>query len=50
MAIARKVIIFDYENIGPEYVWATAFVILALSVGYWLITIYGADNKNQKEE
>lgn len=50
MAIARKVIIFDYERIGPDYVWATAGVIFSLSIGYWLITIYGAKNRNQKEE
>ncbi|RQD64636.1 MAG: hypothetical protein D5R98_04535 [Desulfonatronovibrio sp. MSAO_Bac4] len=37
MAIARKVIIFDYDKLGPEYVWATAAVILALCVGYWLV-------------
>ncbi|WP_052507505.1 phosphate-starvation-inducible PsiE family protein [Desulfonatronovibrio magnus] len=37
MAIARKVIIFDYEKLGPEYVWATAAVIFALVVGYWLV-------------
>jgi uncharacterized membrane protein (DUF373 family) len=37
MAIARKVIVLDYKIIEPEYVWATAGVIFALSVGYWLI-------------
>ena len=37
MAIARKVIIFDFEKIEPGYIWATAFVILALSLGYWLV-------------
>lgn len=37
MAIARKVIIFDYEKLNPEYIWATAAVIFALCVGYWLI-------------
>jgi len=50
MAIARKVIIFDYEKIGSEYVWATAAVIFALSIGYWLIIIYGVRNRAQKEE
>jgi uncharacterized membrane protein (DUF373 family) len=34
MAIARKVIVFDYTNPGPEYVYATAAVVLALGVTY----------------
>lgn len=38
MAISRKVIIFDYEQVQPEYVFATAAVVLALGVTYWLIT------------
>ncbi|MEI2783967.1 MAG: phosphate-starvation-inducible PsiE family protein [Candidatus Competibacter sp.] len=37
MAIARKVIVMDYKTMEPEYIWATAAVILALSVGYWLV-------------
>jgi len=38
MAVARKVIVFDYEILGPSYVWATAAVVLALGITYWLIT------------
>lgn len=38
MAIARKVIIFDYENLSPDYVISTAAVVIALGVTYWLIT------------
>ena len=38
MAIARKVIIFDFEKITPQYIYGTAAVILALGVTYWLIT------------
>ena len=38
MAIARKVIVFDYKEIKSEYVWATAAVILALGVTYWLLS------------
>ena len=41
MAIARKVIILDYEKISPDYVWATAGVTLAMSIGYWLVVYYG---------
>jgi len=37
MAIARKVIVLDYKELSPEYVWATAGVVLAMSVGYWLV-------------
>ena len=38
MAIARKVIIFDFENITPPFIYGTAAVVLALGLTYWLIT------------
>ena len=38
MAIARKVIIFDFERLEPAYIYGTAAVVLALGVTYWLIT------------
>ncbi|MDY7031037.1 MAG: phosphate-starvation-inducible PsiE family protein [Thermodesulfobacteriota bacterium] len=37
MAIARKVIIMDFKEIQPIYVLATAAVVLAMSIGYWLV-------------
>ncbi|MEY6431821.1 phosphate-starvation-inducible PsiE family protein [Thioalkalicoccus limnaeus] len=37
MAIARKVIIFDFEKIEPMYILATAAVVLALGIVYWLM-------------
>ncbi|CAA9891833.1 BLUF domain protein [Candidatus Methylobacter favarea] len=37
MAISRKVIVFDYKHLPPEYVSASALVLLALGVTYWLI-------------
>lgn len=37
MAIARKVIVMDYNTLESEYIWATAAVILTLSIGYWLV-------------
>lgn len=37
MAIARKVIVLDFKELSPDYIWATAGVVLALSIGYWLI-------------
>jgi len=38
MAIARKVIIFDFNQITPPYIYGTAPVVLALGITYWLIT------------
>lgn len=38
MAIARKVIIFDFDEITPPFIYGTAAVVLALGVTYWLIT------------
>jgi uncharacterized membrane protein (DUF373 family) len=38
MAIARKVIIFDFDRISPAYVFGTAAVVLALGITYWLIS------------
>lgn len=38
MAIARKVIIFDFEKITPPFIHGTAAVILALGITYWLLT------------
>lgn len=37
MAIARKVIVFDYSEVSHHYIYATAAVVVALSVGYWLV-------------
>jgi uncharacterized membrane protein (DUF373 family) len=37
MAIARKVIILDYNQISPDYIWATAGVVVAMSIGYYLV-------------
>ena len=37
MAMARKVIIFDFSKITPLYIFGTAAVVLALGITYWLI-------------
>jgi len=37
MAILRKVIVLDYKETAPEYIFATAAVVLAISIGYWLV-------------
>jgi uncharacterized membrane protein (DUF373 family) len=39
--VARKVIVLDYQEIGAEYVYATAALVLALSIAYWLVGIQG---------
>ena len=38
MAIARKVIIFDFDKLTPPYIYSTATVVFALGITYWLIT------------
>ena len=37
MAIARKVIVLDFKNMSAEYVFATAAVVFAMGLTYWLI-------------
>ncbi len=37
MAIARKVIILDLDKVEPAYLWGIASVLLATSLGYWLV-------------
>ena len=44
MAIARKVIILDLERITPDYMFATAMLVFAMSIGYWLV-VRNADAK-----
>ncbi len=40
MAIARKVIIIDFKDLSPMYIFATAAVVLALGVTYYLVGIH----------
>lgn len=37
MAIARKVIILDIDQVSPEYIYAIAAVSLAISIAYFLV-------------
>ena len=37
MAVARKVIVLDYNIVSPAYVWSTATLVSALGVTYWLV-------------
>jgi uncharacterized membrane protein (DUF373 family) len=38
MAISRKVIMLDFKDIDPAYIFAIAAVVVALGMTYWLIT------------
>jgi uncharacterized membrane protein (DUF373 family) len=38
MAIARKVIMLDFNDLEPPYIVAIAAVILALGITYWMIS------------
>ncbi|MCA9400052.1 MAG: phosphate-starvation-inducible PsiE family protein [Candidatus Omnitrophica bacterium] len=49
MAIARKVIIFDFKELEPSYIFATAAVVLSLSIGYWLVIVYGREGSASNE-
>lgn len=44
MAIARKVIIMDVSKVDTLEIFAIAAVILALSIGYWLVVISHGDS------
>lgn len=37
MAVARKVIILDYSTTTPQYIYATAAVVAAMALAYWLV-------------
>lgn len=53
MAISRKVIVFEFKEVGPEYLYGSAVVILSLVIGYYLIAMRGApavhDSKMTKD-
>ncbi len=40
MAIARKVIILDFSVISPDYIYATAALVFAMAIGYFLVVRY----------
>lgn len=49
MAIARKVIVLDYNEVTPEYIYATALVVAALSLAYWLVVVKNPGEKPKNE-
>ncbi len=50
MAIARKVIILDFKDLDPAYVWSTAAVVLAMSIGYWLVNKKDSETSKQEHD
>lgn len=38
IAVSRKVIILDYNTLEPAYIYATAAVVLATAIAYWLVS------------
>jgi len=50
MAIARKVIVFDFKEVDYQYVYASGAVVLALGITYWLTAktpLCKSDNSEQ---
>ena len=39
MAVARKVIVLDYKEVGADYVFATAALMLVVALAYWLAVV-----------
>jgi len=37
MAICRKIIIFDFKALSPQYIYASGVVVVALGLTYWLV-------------
>jgi uncharacterized membrane protein (DUF373 family) len=37
-AISRKVIILDYNKLTADYIYATALVVFAVGIVFWLVT------------
>jgi len=37
MAIARKIIVFDYKHLDADYVSASGLVVVALGITYWIV-------------
>jgi uncharacterized membrane protein (DUF373 family) len=49
MAVARKVIVLDYTKDSSDYVFATAALLLALAVAYWLAVVKNTSNDSHGE-
>ncbi len=44
IAISRKVIILDYKTTPTEYIYATAAMVLATAIAYWVVRNSHAKN------
>ena len=49
VAVARKVIVFDFKETSPPYLFGTATVVLALGLVYWLIVVKGGPRQSEDE-
>ena len=49
MAVARKVIVLDYEEVSADYLFGTAALVLALAVAYWLAVVKNTSNDSHGE-
>ena len=49
MAAARKVIVFDFNEMEAAYIYATGVVLLALSLAYYFIVVVGGKNLNNND-
>lgn len=43
MAIARKVIVLDFNETSPMYVFGIAAVVLALGIVYWMVVVWSGE-------
>ncbi len=48
IAIARKVIILDAKETPPEVMYGVAALVLAMSIGYFLVVIYEQHGTQRK--
>lgn len=47
MAICRKIIIFDFHDLSPQYIYASGVVVLGLGITYWLVErIHSKNNQS----
>lgn len=50
MAIARKVIILDFKEVEYQEVYGLAALVIAMSVGYWLVVAYGRERQRKPKD
>lgn len=47
-AVARKVIVLEYNNHDPMAIFAIASIVISVGISYWLVSsIYDASSKNK---